>query len=104
MSWNYLQVEIAGRTLHPVCGPGALSRDEAHAVVLRLLLRHAETTSFAEPLVAAWQEGAADDTVYAGSLLWAIYEADDPTAGAHAWVEELAATLRRGGSKVRIAW
>ncbi|MFH8252997.1 hypothetical protein ACH3VR_21705 [Microbacterium sp. B2969] len=103
--WNYLQVEISDGVLFPVVGPGGLTREAAHAFIRRLLVRHDETVSQSlEPLIQAWDAGAADDTVYVGSLVWAIYEAADSAAGAREWVEDLAATLRRSGSKVRIAW
>lgn len=104
MPWNYLQVEVADTVLHPVVGPGGLSRAEAHAVVRRLLSLFIETAPYADGLVEEWDAGAADDTAYAGALLWAIYEADDPLEGAREWVEDLARTLRSSGSTVRIAW
>jgi hypothetical protein len=102
--WNYLQVESEGRMLHPTAGPGGLTRSEAHARVRALLVLHAETAAHAAPLVDAWDAGAADDTVYAGSLVWCIYEADDAVTGARAWVDDLAARLRGSGGAVRIAW
>lgn len=104
MGWNYLQVETAGRMLHPVVGPGGMTRDEAHRRVRALLTMHVETTPHASGLLAAWDEGADDDTVFAGQFLWAIYEADDPVSGGRAWVEDLAEGLRRSGAKIRIAW
>lgn len=104
MAWNYLQVEIAGGLLHPSVGPGGLTRDEAHAHVAALLDRHVETFPYASGLREAWDAGAQDDTVFAGPLLWAIYEADDPVAGAHAWVDGLARSLSRPRARVRVAW
>jgi hypothetical protein len=104
VAWNYLQVEAAGTLLHPVVGPGGMTRAEAHAFVRTLLVRFAETAPFAEALIPAWDDGAPDDTVYAASFIWAIYAADDPDAGAREWVDDLARSLRRSGSKVRVAW
>lgn len=104
MAWNYLQVEASGTVLHPTVGPGDLSRADAHAFVRTLLTRFAETATYAEALVDAWDEGAPDDTVYAASFIWAIYEADDADSGARAWIDDLARSLRRSGSKVRVAW
>ena len=102
--WNYLQVETIGRMLFPTIGRGEMTRAEAHARVRALLVRHAETAPYVAPRVDAWDLGAADDTVYAGTYVWAIYEADDATAGAREWVDDLARNLRRSGSKVKIAW
>lgn len=104
MAWNYLQLEIDGLTLHPVAGPGDLSREEAHGVVRMLLHRVAETVQGVEWLIPAWDEGVPDDTVYVGSYLWAIYESPDAAAGARAWVDEYAAGLRAAGHRVRVAW
>ena len=104
MSWNYLQVEVAGRRLHPVIGPGGLTRQEAHARVRSLLERFVEFAAYADGIVEEWDAGARDDTAYAGSLLWAIYESDDFVEGAHAWVDDLARTLRRSGGKVTVVW
>lgn len=104
MAWNYLQVETIGLRLHPTVGPGGLTRAEAHATVRRLLVLMAETIPDARDLVRAWDEGAADDTAYIGPYVWCIYESDDPVAGARDWVDDLAATLRREGSRVRVAW
>jgi hypothetical protein len=104
VSWNYLQVEISDHVLHPVVGPGGMSRDESHAIIRRLLERFIEDAPFADGLVEAWDEGAQDDTVYAGPYLWAIYESVDSVRGAREWVDDLARTLRASGSKVRIAW
>lgn len=104
MSWNYLQVEVTGRRLHPVIGPGGLTRKEAHARVRVLLERFVEDARYADGIVEEWEAGARDDTAYAGSLLWAIYESDDAIAGAHAWVDDLARTLRGSGGRVTVAW
>ena len=104
MSWNYLQVEIVGNTLHPVVGPGGMERTECHAFIRRLLERFIEDAPYADGLVEAWNSGAQDDTVYAGRFLWAIYDAPDTTAGAHEWVDDLVRALRGSGSKVRVAW
>ena len=104
MAWNYLQVEVADRVLHPILGPGGLTRDEAHAFIRTLLERFVEGAPYADGLVEAWNEGAKDDTVYAGPYLWAIYESAEPVHGAHVWVDDLAATLRGSGSKVRVSW
>ncbi|WP_375385729.1 hypothetical protein [uncultured Microbacterium sp.] len=93
-----------GRVLHPVVGAGGMTRAAAHARVRALLVRYAEDMPFASELVSAWDAGARDDTVYADRFLWAIYEADDATAGAHEWVDDLATSLRGSGSKVRVAW
>jgi hypothetical protein len=103
-SWNYLQVEIDGLTLHPVVGPGGMTREKAHGVVRLLLDRVAETTPGIEWLIPAWDEGVPDDTVYVGSYLWAIYEAADAAAGARTWVDDYAQTLRTAGHRVRVAW
>ena len=102
--WNYLQVETAGRLLFPTVGPGGLTREQAHRRIRALLVLHAERAPFAEPLVSAWDAGAADDTVFAGAYLWAIYEADDPAAGAREWVDDLARSLSRPGARVRVVW
>lgn len=104
MGWNYLQVETNGTTLHPTVGPGGLSRAAAHARVRTFLSLHAETMPGAAVLIDAWDAGAPDDTVYVGTLLWCIYESDDPSAGARVWVDDLAGRLRGTGSRVRIAW
>jgi hypothetical protein len=104
MTWNYLQVETTGTVLHPVVGPGGMTRLEAHHRIRALLTLHAETTPSAASLIDAWDAGAEDDTVFAGPYLWAIYESEDPAAGAREWVEDLAAGLRRSGSRVRISW
>jgi hypothetical protein len=69
-----------------------------------LLALHAETASYAAPLIDAWDAGAQDDTVYAGSFIWAIYEAADAQAGARAWVDDLVGSLRRSGSSPRVVW
>ncbi|MFG6446245.1 hypothetical protein ACFXQA_13365 [Microbacterium sp. P07] len=102
--WNYLQVETAGRMLHPVLGPGGMTREQAHREVRALLNLHVESTPHASGLLDAWDEGAADDTVFAGPFLWAIYEADDTVVGGREWVDDLARGLRRGGSKTRVVW
>lgn len=102
--WNYLQIETIGRMLYPTLGPGGLTRQQAHARIRALLVLHAESVSYAGALVDAWDAGADDDTVYAGTFLWTIYESDDHTAGAREWIDDLAANLRRSGSKVKIAW
>jgi hypothetical protein len=104
VGWNYLQVETVGTVLHPTVGPGGMTRADAHARVRALLTLHSETTPGAEVLLPAWDAGAPDDTVYVGPLLWCIYEADDPVAGARAWVDDLAATLHRASGRVRVAW
>lgn len=104
MSWNYLQVESSGKRLHPTAGPGGMTRADAHARVRLLLALHAETAPYAASLIDAWDEGAADDTVYAGSYVWCIYEADDASAGARAWVDDLAQRLRGTGSDAKVIW
>jgi hypothetical protein len=105
MSWNYLQVEISGDVLFPTVGPGELTRAEAHAFVRTFLVRYAEVAPFVRDLVDAWDAGAQDDTVYAGTYLWTIYESDDVDAGAREWVDDLVRTLRASGSKkLRAAW
>lgn len=102
--WNYLQVEATGRMLYPTVGPGGMTREQAHGRVRAFLALHAETATYATALVQSWDEGAQDDTVYAGTFLWAIYESDDAMAGARDWVDDLARNLRRSGSKVKVAW
>jgi hypothetical protein len=97
-------LEVDGLTLHPVIGPGGLTRAEAHAFVRTLLHRIAETIGGIEWLIPEWDAGVPDDTVYAGPYLWAIYEADDARAGARAWVEDYARSLRTAGHRVRVAW
>jgi len=104
MSWNHLQVEVAGRRLHPVLGAGGMTREAAHAYVRGLLERFVEGAPYADGLVEAWDAGARDDTAYAGPYLWAIYEADDAEAGAKECVEDLARSIRRSGTKVTIVW
>lgn len=104
VAWNYLQVETAGALLHPIFGPGGMSRAQAHARVRALIALHAESTPGAAVLLEAWDAGAPDDTVYVGPYLWSIYEADDAAAGGREWVEDLATTLRGSGSKIRVMW
>lgn len=104
MPWNYLQVETAGLRLHPTVGPGGLTRAQAHARVRSLLVLVAETIPDADELICAWDAGVRDDTVSIGPWVWCIYEAEDEQAGARAWVEDLAARLRRSGSRVRVSW
>ena len=70
----------------------------------RFIALHAELAPYAADLLDAWDAGARDDTAYAGTLLWCIYESADPEAGAREWVEDLANGLRASGSKVDIAW
>lgn len=99
MVWNYLQVEIRldDRLLVPQIGPGGLTRAQAHAVV------QATLDAIGLPIAATWRRGARDDTVYHGLFAWAIYEADDPTVGAHAWLADFAQRLRAAGMHVGIA-
>jgi hypothetical protein len=104
MAWNYLQIETEGTLLRPTVGPGGMSRAAAHARVRVFLSLHAERVPDTAVLLDAWDAGVPDDTVYVGSLLWCIYEADDPATGAREWVDDLAASLRRTGSKVRVRW
>ena len=52
-------------------------------------------------VVAAWDAGAAEDTLFAGSNVRAVYEAPDTAeSGARQWVDDLAVTPRppRSGS------
>ncbi len=81
-----------------------MTRQESHEHVRALLERFIEGAPYADGLVEEWDAGARDDTAYAGQYLWAIYEADDIVAGAHAWVDELARTLRSSGAKVTVVW
>lgn len=104
MEWNYLQVETIGRMLYPTLGPGGMTRQQAHARVRAFIALHAESAPYAAELLAAWDAGARDDTAFAGTLLWCIYESDDAEAGGRAWIEELANDLRASGSKLDIAW
>ncbi|ALJ19493.1 hypothetical protein [Microbacterium sp. No. 7] len=106
MSWNYLQLEIIpdDALVRPLIGPGGMSRQKAHREVAALLTRFAGIHAPAWALVKAWREGAKDDTVYAGPFVWAIYETDDPQAGAQQWIDDYIATLRAQGVEVGVAW
>lgn len=75
----------------------------AHA--RRLLVRCSEVAPHSlEEVIAAWDAGAKDHTVYVGSLVRSIYQAADPIVAGRAWVEDLARTLRYSGSKLRVVW
>lgn len=104
MPWNYLQIELGERnTLHPIIGPGGMSREHAHRFVERLLERYVEVVP-ATDVLEAWNSGPAEDTVYVDRFIWAIYEADDARAGAAAWIAGLEERLRASGSAFRVAW
>ena len=69
-----------------------------------LVVRFIEGAPYADGLVEEWDAGARDATACAGPFVWAICEADDVVAGAHAWVDDLARTLRGSGAKVTVVW
>jgi hypothetical protein len=106
-TWNYMQTELVPQDLliQSMIGPGHLTRDQAHAEVRSLLQRSAAVHPPFRQLVAAWQRGAKDDTVFGGPFVWAIYDhaGSDPSAGALEWLEDYATTLRRSGLDVRVA-
>jgi hypothetical protein len=106
LTWNFLQIELVpeDRLIRPMYGPGGLDRAGALAEVQSILDR--------EPLfvklAASWRKGAKDDTVFAlpiAPFAWAIYEydGDDPLPGAHEWLADFAATMRRMGFDAQIA-
>ena len=105
MTWNWLTLELRPHDalLVPTLGPGGYTRDQAHAVILATLTAAARATPALRPLIAQWQGGAKDDTVYAGTLTWAIYEHPDPQVGADEWIADYAALLRSAGLTVGIA-
>ncbi|GGM27308.1 hypothetical protein GCM10011608_10090 [Micromonospora sonchi] len=104
MPWNFMQVEIAAADalIKPMIGPGELDRTQVHAEIQSILDRAPQLASVA----ATWRRGAKDDTVYAGPLIWTIYEhpaGEDPRRAALVWLEDLAATMRGAGVDVQIA-
>lgn len=106
MTWNFLQLEVIpdDALVRPMIGPGGLTRAEAHAEILSILTRLAAVQPAAQKLVAAWKRGAPDDTVGVGPFTWAIYEADDPMAGAKEWMDGYIAILRGAGVDVGVSW
>ncbi len=104
MPWNFMQVEMvpADAMARPTIGSGGLTRAEAHAEVQSILDRLPTLAGTAD----AWRRGAKDDTVYAGRLIWTIYEhpeGDDPRRAALVWLEDLAQTMRGAGVDVGVA-
>jgi hypothetical protein len=102
--WNHMQVEFApaDHLIRPMIGPGGMTREQAHAEVQGLLDRHPPLA----PAAATWRQGAKDDTVYHGPLIWCIYEhpdGEDPRRAALVWLEDLATTMRSAGADVQVA-
>lgn len=109
MPWNRMQLELvpADLTIRPMIGPGGLTRAQALAEVQELLDRAAATAPAMAQLAETWRRGAKDDTVYAGPLVWTVYEhpdGDDPRVAALAWLEDYASTMRAAGlTNVQVA-
>lgn len=104
MSWNFLQAEIvaADGLIRPTIGPGHLTQRKAHAEIQAILDR---SPSLA-PTAATWRRGAADNTVYADRIIWAIYEhpdGQDPVPAAMVWLEDFARIMRTAGVDVQVA-
>ena len=79
-----------------------MTREQAHTEVQNLLDRLPNLATTA----ATWRRGAKDDTVFAGPLVWCIYEhpaGEDPRRSAQAWLDDFAATMRTAGLDVQIA-
>lgn len=98
-----MQVEIvaADRLLQPMIGPGDMTREQAHTQVQAMLDQHPALA----PISTTWRRGAKGDTVYAGPLIWCIYEhpaGEDPRRAARAWLEDFAATMRTTGADVQV--
>jgi hypothetical protein len=104
-TWLQLRLVVDDLMLWPVYGPGDLTQDAAHTAIRDQLA----ALPGAESLVAVWDTGAKDHTVYArtseGTATWAILPHDDagPRPAVHAWIEEYAATLRGTGLAVTVA-
>lgn len=104
MSWNFMQVEMvaADHLIRPMVGPGGMTREQARAEIARLL----DGDPRLAPIAASWRQGPRDDTVYAGPLIWCVYEhpdGEDPRRAALVWLEDLAATMRTAGADVQVA-
>jgi len=86
---------------HPMIGPGGLTHSGAHAEIQGLLDANPQLGETA----ALWRH-AKDDTVYAGSFIWCLYQhpdGEDPRRAALAWLEDFATTMRSAGVDVGIA-
>lgn len=106
-AWNFMQLELtpADLMIRPMVGPGSLDRAGALAEIQSILDRGAAEHGgpFLE-LAAKWKRGAKDDTLYLGALTWTVYEYTeaDLRAGALAWIEDYAATIRKAGVNVQM--
>lgn len=104
MPWNHMQIEFVAddHQFRPMIGPGGQTREQAHKEIQGLLDRVPQLAMVA----ATWRRGAKDDTVYAGDLIWCIYEhpaGEDPRKAAIVWMEDLAVTMRAAGVDVQVA-
>jgi hypothetical protein len=102
-----MQLEIIPDDLHilPMIGPGGLTREKALAEVQSILDRAATLAPDLREASALWKRGAKDDTVYSGPFTWTVYEyadGEDPRAGALAWIEGYAQTMRDAGLDISI--
>jgi hypothetical protein len=109
MAWNFMQVELvpADMAIKPTIGRGGLTRDQAFTEVQSQLDEAAIMAPALRSIADTWRRGAADDTVYAGSLIWTIYEHpedEDPRRAALVWLEDFAAKMRSAGlTNVQVA-
>lgn len=103
-----MQVELVTEDalIRPMVGAGGLTREDAHAEIQGLLDRGVAGGLIPAQTAATWRDGAKDDTVYLGPLIWTIYEhpdGEDPRKAAMVWLEDLASTMRGAGVDVGIA-
>lgn len=103
-----MQVEISApdMLIRPMIGTGGLAREQAHAEIQGLLDRGVAGGLIPALTARTWRDGAKDDTVSLGPIIWTIYEhpdSEDPRKAAMVWLDDLAQTMRGAGVQVSIA-